>query len=366
MAKSFFEFCMEHNDVTLLKQWDEKANGNLTPHNVSFNSHKKIWWRCAEGHSWESRVYDRNPGKLGCPYCIGRFPIPGETDLASSHPELALQWDLEKNGSFKPSQVSRGSKKKAWWLCEKGHSWYAIIKSRVQGNGCPFCTNRKILPGFNDLATTNPELSLQWDYTKNRDLTPNNVFAGSTQSVWWLCEKGHSWRANIASRVNGNGCPVCSGKKIIPGENDLETAFPEIASQWHPTKNTPLAANMVSPYSNKAVWWLCEKGHEYRTATSVRTTRNSGCPYCTNRKVLSGFNDLATTHPELAAQWHPTLNGELTPQMVTCGSTKKVWWLCPDGHVWKTVVYSRGGISKSGCPVCAGKAKPNKIASKYE
>ena len=83
----------------------------------------------------------------------------------------------------------------------------------------------------------------------------------------------------------------------------------------------------------------------------------SNCPYCTNRKVLAGFNDMATVEPRIAAEWHPTLNGTLTPEMVTPGSTKRVWWEGTYGHVWKAASYSRTGKKKCGCPVCAGKAR---------
>ena len=107
-------------------------------------------------------------------------------------------------------------------------------------------------------------------------------------------------------------------------------------------------------YSNRKVWWICDLGHEYQTAVRARTRDGSGCPYCTGRKVLSGFNDLATKLPMLASQWHPTLNGALTPEMVTIGSNKKIWWQCSNGHVWKSVVFARTSGRKTGCPVCAG------------
>ena len=83
----------------------------------------------------------------------------------------------------------------------------------------------------------------------------------------------------------------------------------------------------------------------------------SGCPYCAGKKVLKGFNDLATLEPKVAESWHPTLNGRLTPETVTVGSRRKVWWQCPEGHVWKAVVYSRAGRQRAGCPVCAGRVK---------
>ena len=105
------------------------------------------------------------------------------------------------------------------------------------------------------------------------------------------------------------------------------------------------------------MWWLCERGHPYQAVVAARTTHGSGCPYCAGRRVLAGFNDLATTVPRVAAQWHPTLNGGLTPEMVTAGSRKKVWWQCSEGHVWKAAVYARAGAQKSGCPVCAGRVR---------
>lgn len=92
-------------------------------------------------------------------------------------------------------------------------------------------------------------------------------------------------------------------------------------------------------------------------AVASRTAEGRGCPVCAGRSVLPGFNDLRTKQPQLAEQWHPTLNGSLTPEMVTTGSHKKVWWQCSVGHVWKAVVYSRAGKAQSGCPVCAGRVR---------
>lgn len=83
--------------------------------------------------------------------------------------------------------------------------------------------------------------------------------------------------------------------------------------------------------------------------------RGAGCPYCTGRKVVHpGFNDLASKAPAVAAQWHPVLSGGLTPEMVTVSSHRRVWRQCPQGHVWKALVYSRTGEQKCGCPVCGG------------
>ena len=293
-------------------------------------------------------MYSRTGPGTRCPYCAGKLPIPGENDLATRFPEVAAQWHPTKNAPLTPEQVLPGSHRRVWWQCEKGHEWQAIVKSRTVGCGCPVCTNRQIAQGENDLAAIYPELAAQWHPTRNGKLTPQEVSTGTPRKVWWRCEKGHEWQASVLSRTHGTGCPVCAGKVILPGRNDLASLFPEIAAQWHPTRNGALTPERVSPYSNRKVWWRCGLGHEYQATVGARAKADSGCPYCGGRRVLAGFNDLATLAPEVAVQWHPTLNGNLTSSMVTVGSHRKAWWLCPEGHVWKAAVYSRTGVRLSG------------------
>ena len=204
-------------------------------------------------------------------------------------------------------------------------------------------------------------LLTQWHPVKNGSLTPRQVSYGSRQKIWWLCPKGHAWQAKVYSRAcGGAGCPVCAGKLVVAGENDLESQFPAIAAQWHPEKNGTLLPSAVSPYSNRRVWWRDELGHVWQATVSARTQHGSGCPYCSGKTALPGFNDLATLAPEVAAQWHPTLNGTLTPDQVTAGSHRTAWWECPSGHIWKAIVYSRAGPQKCGCPVCAGRVRPER------
>lgn len=340
--------------MELLKQWHPVRNAPLTPKDVTYGSSRKVWWRCGKGHEWEAKVYTRTSGESGCPYCAGLKVWIGDNDLASERPDLAAEWHPVKNGRLTPEQVVSQSHKAIWWICEKGHEWRATVKSRAEGCGCPFCANRMVLAGENDLSSMRPDLAAQWHPTKNRKLTPRDVVTRTSRKVWWQCEKGHEWQASIASRANGCGCPVCAGKVVIPGENDLATAFPDLVAQWHSVRNGTMRPENVSPYSNRKVWWLCPQGHEYQVMVAARAYRGTGCPYCSGRKVLPAFNDLAVREPIVAAQWHPTLNGTLTPEMVTTGSHRKVWWECPNGHVWKAVIHSRTGVTKSGCPVCTG------------
>lgn len=368
MRQTLYDWCVENGKEYLLEEWDTARNLPLTPKDVSYGSSTRaVWWRCGKGHEWQASVYIRTSGS-GCPICSGKRIVQGENDLATVCPDLVREWDVEKNAPLKPERISAYSHKMVWWRCEKGHSWRSVIKSRTYGTGCPVCAGRLLLPGVNDLATVYPELAAQWHPERNGRLRPTDILSGSHRKVWWRCEKGHEWQATINSRarVSGSGCPVCAGKAVLPGYNDLASQYPEIAAQWHESKNKPLTPKQVTPNSNRTVWWRCSLGHEYRAVVSARVTRDIGCPYCSGHRVLPGFNDLATLVPEVAAQWYEPLNAPLTPQMVTVGSRRKVWWQCSEGHVWKAVIGSRAGNQRCGCPVCAGKVKIRKKRRYYD
>ena len=212
-----------------------------------------------------------------------------------------------------------------------------------------------------DLATTHPHILPQW--SGRNTLLPQSVTAGSQRKVWWVCERGHEWEAVIASvAAEGSGCPYCAGKRAIPGQTDLATVRPELLAQWDYEKNT-LVPSEILPSTHDRVWWKCALGHSWQAMVFSRTTgRPSGCPYCTGKKVLPGFNDLETRNPKLAEQGHPTLNGLLKPAEVTPGSNKKVWWRCREGHVWQAAIYSRTRAKASGCPVCAGTVRKKKAS----
>lgn len=329
--------------------WHPTRNGTLTPQHVVTASERKVWWVCSLGHEWQSLVGTRTNG-AGCPVCSGRIVLAGFNDLATTHPEIAASWHPTRNGAFTPRQVTKGSMKAPWWFCPLGHDWQTAVSDRTKGTGCPYCTGRCTLAGFNDLATTNPEIAAAWHPTKNGSMTPQSVTGASGRQLWWLCLHGHEWRTTVVQRTNKGRCPVCAGHRVLAGFNDLATTHPKIAASWHLTANATLRSQDVTKSSMKKVWWVCSLGHEW-SASVVHRVRGNGCHVCTSHMVLIGFNDLATVRPDVAASWHPTRNGVLSPQGVTKTSGKYIWWLCVAGHEWKTQIASRA--TGSGCPRCA-------------
>jgi len=342
----------------LAAEWDIELNGSLSPHFVTSTSTQKVWWRCEKGHAWSAQIYKRVKRNDGCPYCFGRLAYPGETDLATTNPNLAAEWHPTKNGDQTPTSVRAGSSYNAWWLGSCGHEWQTPVYVRNKGAGCPYCSNRKLLKGFNDLSTCAPEAAAEWHPTKNGTLTPDNVLAYSTQEAVWLGKCGHEWSAKVVNRTRGVSCPYCTNDRVLKGFNDLCTTHPAIAAQWHPTKND-LTPDNVTQGCHKQIIWVCEKGHEWSTTVNARITQNSGCPYCANKKLLIGYNDFATRFPDIAKEWHPTKNAPLQPSDILIGKDK-VWWLCSVcGHEWSALPNSRAhGI---GCPACANKRKGRRL-----
>jgi hypothetical protein len=343
------------------KQWHPTKNKNLTVYDFISGSIKKVWWKCNKGddHEWEANIRERCRSKRkSCPICSGKKLVPSNR-LAILNPEVAKQWHPTKNGDLTPFDFTTSYNKKVWWKCDKGddHEYEMTITNKTkQKQGCPICSGRKVALS-NCLATINPDVAKEWHPTKNGELTPFDFTSSSDKKVWWQCPEGdeHEWEASLNSRARGRGCPVCAGRKVVLS-NCLATINPDVAKEWHPTKNGELTPFDFVTYSSKKVWWKCDKGddHEYEMTISSKTFQNQGCPICYGQRVVLS-NCLATINPDVAKEWHPTKNGELTPFDFTPSSNKKVWWQCPEGddHEWKTSLDKR--TRGRGCPVCDGK-----------
>lgn len=501
---------------TLAKEWHPTKNGDLKPEDISPGSGKEVWWLCPEGHPYLMVVNQRAKRGYGCPYCSGHRALKGVNDLATTNSELVKEWNYEKNLNLTPFDVTAGSRKKVWWLCEKGHAYeQLIVKRATRGYSCPYCSGHKALRGFNDLATVNPRLAKEWHPTKNDGLTPFDVTAGSGKRVWWLCPLGHEYQAAIHDRNSDDTqCPICNARnqtsfpeqailfyvrKLYPDaisrykeildysmeldiyipsirlgiefdganwhnttaqykrekkkyalcqahqitlirvkentglqwkdvadavyyipkvrtytgleetinaildsidrgsnmwtrnnplcfhsavranleqdradilsylseiKNSLAKIRPDVVKYWDYTKNGNLSPSMFTVSSNQIVWWKCPNcGHEWQCSINSMTRPGRyGCAECSKSRrgttyteqVVMRVGSLAETMPDLAKEWHPTRNGTMTPYDISAGRFKKVWWLCSKcGHEWTASPSNRKkGV---GCPCCSGR-----------
>jgi len=345
----------------LVKQWHPTKNGDKSPEDFAQYSNKTVWWKCDKGpdHEWRTPIFYRTKNSTGCPFCKNhKISITNRFDL--NQKKLLNEWDYDKN-KLLPSEITIGTNRKVWWKCTNGHEWEAKVADRVQaGYGCRYCGRKKqgkkkYTKG--DWVKLNPEIANQWIYEKNHILgKPTDFTSGSSLKVWWKCDKGpdHEWEAEIRKRVKlNNSCPFCSGRRVSI-TNSFVILYPEVAKQWHPSMNNDKNPNDFAQFSNKKVWWKCDKGpdHEWQTKISSRTLQKSNCPFCSGKKV-SLSNRLDLIAPDIAEQFDLEKNKPLLPEDFSIGSNKEVWWKCdnPEHRGWKAPIAARMRQS-IGCYIC--------------
>ena len=186
-----------------------------------------------------------------------------------------------------PSDYTAGSVEKVWWLCPQcKHEWESTIRNRARQNkGCPICSrlkrgNRTSKSGVS-IVISHPDLVLQWHKSLNKELVPENFTYGSAKEIWWQCpdKKEHFWEEKILNRTKRGSldCKICEKEA-----NSLQTIYPDIADEWHPTKNGDLKPSDVSKASGKIVWWQCliNPEHEWKADIRNRTINKSKCTDC--------------------------------------------------------------------------------------
>lgn len=223
-----------------------------------------------------------------------------------------------------------------------------------------------------NLTINQTELITEWNWEKNNSLNffPDNLTTGSNKVVWWKCKKCfYEWKTSIQHRTNKSkptNCPKCSAytrskNRVakLQEKANITITNPEILTKWNYEKNV-LSPQNITKGSHKKIWWKCKHGHEWASAVG-NIIKGHGCPYCSGRLPIKGINDLNTINPKLSKEWNYDKNKNFTPQDVTFGSTKKVWWICKNGHEWQASICNRN--KNRGCPICS-KHKKTSIPEK--
>ncbi len=268
----------------------DAMNGELDASRIGTGMRSNVWWKCpAKGHVYEATPAARFAGK-GCRFCAGIAAYEGESDLATTHPELFKELASDQPPGVTAATLKSGSNRIANWTCLKNpnHVYPCSPYDRtVRGTGCSYCAGKRVLPGDNDLLTKHPDLAEEWDYEKNYPQRPEQFTSGSNKSFGWICSwnPNHKWDAAINTRSRGHGCQKCSWVKT--GENDLATqasrdpSKAHLLEDWDYARNTCLP-NEVAFSSSEQYWWKCAKSlHDsYLAKPSNRWFAYTGCPSC--------------------------------------------------------------------------------------
>ncbi len=302
-----------------------------------------------------------------------------------SHNERLLdEFDRALNKDIDLDTLTLGSSRYVWWRCKNGHTWRVQVCNRVK-NGhvseCPYCLNKKVWPGYNDIKTVSPEMAEMFDEEKN-GIDASHVLANSTQRFYFRCKHGHELREMPKEFVTHLTCWKCkmeaqkaetAKRRAAKGQRAIQVKKPprpiftladvnkKLAREFDAVKNGMKASEV--PY-NKDVhiprWWTCRKGHSFLCTMSKRK-KGVNCPYCSkkNTKTLTGMNDFRTEHPELMGEWDFEKNAAigLYPEKLRSGSMKIAFWKCPTcGAEWSCEIRTRSrGMMK--CPVCFKRPK---------
>ena len=540
------------DNAQLMAEWDWEKNNDLCldPYMLTQGCHTIAWWKCTQGHSYESQIRNRVSG-YGCPYCAGKKVMIGYNDLETFYPEVARDWNYDKNGILTPTTITYASNKKVWWRCSTCSGEYeaSVVNRTKRGSACPYCANQKVLVGYNDLQSQSPELAAEW--SDMNTIQPTEVTPHSNKKVYWRCALGHEdYLMSIKQRSNRQGCPICAQqsqtsfpeqaiyyyiKQIFPDvinryifdnreidifipsqnigieyngyfshmrkaerdavkkdffrslgvkllvvkeyktssekngadfyihertsyknltslveeiiavlgclslvdvdcerdaisiknqyvtlrkENSIAAIRPDLIDRWDYERNGTITPEMVTLGTGQrfywkckicdrsylalpsriaegsvcfrhrnllknagndlvskhpellefwdyekndiapseifgggesVVYWKCKKGHSF-SKSIIKIVRGEGCPICAGKKVLVGFNDLETVSPSVANTWNYAKNGDALPTHITAHSNKEFWWICEYGHEWKAKVSNR--VNGRGCPEC--------------
>jgi hypothetical protein len=208
---------------------------------------------------------------------------------------LARAWDHQKNKE-KPDSVSLGSKTPFWWKCEKcGNQFESSPNSRrLAKEICRKCAtaarDSRNVERRGSLLKRYPDICAEWDYAANTGLDPSQLLPNTPRKAFWRCGScSHQFSSRIDHRIGmGVGCPRCRelGRvdkhraAFVKKSGSLSDAFPEIAKQWHPSRNLPLLPSQFTSGSRRKIWWRCKRGHSWRAAISNRIYGETDCPYC--------------------------------------------------------------------------------------
>lgn len=258
----------------LAKEFMEKKNG-LALSKVSYGSSRRVWWHCSKcDHEWQTAISNRTQLGSSCPNCR-KAPL-----LNLKHINRYLRFfDKKANKGIDPEKLP--SRKPIWWKCNRGpdHVWRQAFKEKV-GEFCPFCRGSR--PSITNNLTLMPALVKEFHPTKNNKMKPKDISIRSFRTVWWKCPKApdHEWEGRIYERTyEGAGCPFCRNHRLSVS-NSLAKLAPDVAKEWHPTKNGKLTPKDVVAFTTKPAWFICPAGHEYERQVHLRIRFGLTCPEC--------------------------------------------------------------------------------------
>ncbi|KAK8810443.1 hypothetical protein WA158_007018 [Blastocystis sp. Blastoise] len=364
--------------INIKSQYPELFEHLSPPSKQYIESHPEIYkktvleWVCEVGsdHTWKQSLGQRlnsynSIHRFNCPFCCGaRFSITNS--VAKKNPGLLKYWDYERNGSITPETISYQSHKSIFWQCpnHKDHHFkkapfqMALIKEGY----CPYCDNQ-IISDSSRITTNFPDIAKEWDKTKNTE-NVEDVMYTSFKNYWWKCSKNpeHIYQCTPYYRcVLKQECPYCTNSRVSSTYN-LALIYPEVAEEWHPTKNGGLLPTDVMPSGRQKIWWQCKQHPEHEWMASIyNRISGTGCPICADRgryKKIPESKTLSSVYPDIYKEIDTsTIKDTDKISNLSSKSVRLLTWKCTKhNYIYQQKVIDRVKMEAkhtSMCPECA-------------
>ncbi|MBR5596914.1 MAG: zinc-ribbon domain-containing protein [Lachnospiraceae bacterium] len=352
-----------HNDIcttdpAIAAEWNKEKNGDLTANDVAPMSNRAFWWKCSIcNYEWHAIVGNRVKGR-GCPNCahIHQTSIPEQI----VYHYVKQRFDDAINGYvselISPYSIDIFIPSLNIGVEYDGERWHKDVKKdmrksirikeagikliRLREKGCFFLNDNSI-----QIKVNNPEYK-SYEYLNSTIIELFDVISKMLGER--ICIEPDC--ADISRRITS----VYKDNMI---ENSLGEKNKQLAAEWDYEMNGTLTPYHVKLKSNKKVGWICHKcGGQWMTTICDRT-EGKGCPVCAGKRVMVGYNDLKTKNPSVAREWNYRKNAPWNPEEFTCGSSKKVWWICSKcNNEWQANIRNRA-VLHSACPECSRKKR---------
>ena len=312
----------------LALEWNYNKNGNLYPSEVMPYTDKKVWWKCHKGHEWRAYISSRTMGR-GCPIC--------NKERGTSFPEQAVFFYVKQMFPDAENRYLVSGR-------DEIDIFIPSISVGIEFDGDYYHGNeKKQAIDFRKNERLQKEGIIDIRIVEKKARVPDNTthviryegikngidnFDATILEILSLIALIHSVENRIDVNIERDTIKIWEQYIVSEKEKSIITKRPDLIDEWNFEKNGSLQPEYISYSSNKKVWWRCRKcGYEWLSPPSNRT-RGCDCPVCSGNIIVSGMNDLKTTHPHIACYWDYTRNRQLSPESVSSGSSKNIWWKC--------------------------------------
>ena len=373
--------------------WDYEKNNPFLPEQFTKGSQFAAYLTCPEcgmelHTEIHSLVYTNEDGVVKIKHegkCRHLKARASKNNIVKVYPQIKDWWNYEKNGTKIPEDYTIFAKENIHFTCPTCQmNSYLRISDALRLNevgvpnlfDCVYCSNRKPIPNINSFKAEHPEMMSEWNWSLNEEegINPDAIFSSHYDAVNWVCSSCYGeYRQSVRRKVEflsaGKiACPYCDNRQALSGFNSLDMTHPELMDEWDYENNAKkeIEPDKVTHRFSEPVSWKCKTCHgKYNAIIRNRLIQNSegkiACPYCDNRKTLSGFNSLDVTYPELMDEWLAAENlllglkaSELLNNSMECA-----WWQCQTCNrkyplaINKRVMKNKRG--QNACPFCSGR-----------